>query len=208
MGKPVVTRYLERFAEPLALRQAGVLNNLLTPYNSAFVVPAFAEPISCLARVLEGKSGCKKRLVIMVLNERFSSSGQEKEDNQALLRHCLNLKSHQSETFNSRELVFLRAKSDAPDLLLLNALGAHGFSEKQGVGLARKLGFDLALLLYERGLIQSPYIGSSDADARLESWRFRELEEAVRGYSGLVFDFQHRTGPESAAILTQRKLPP
>jgi hypothetical protein len=42
---------------------------------------------------------------------------------------------------------------------------SQGLPHKEGVGLARKIGCDIALSLYERGTLKSRWLHTTDADA-------------------------------------------
>src|SRR5690606_14053726 len=56
------------------------------------------------------------------------------------------------------------------DLLLIDATQSeYCLGEKEGVGRARKMGLDAALALHHRGIVQSPMLACSDADAILPS---------------------------------------
>jgi hypothetical protein len=112
---------------------------------------------------------------------------------------------------NERTLTLLRDSFSVPEsacglgrsgkvqiLLVDKASPQRRLPKKQGVGLARKIGCDLALLLQYEGHIASPWIHSSDADVRLPSDYFRALDRlsAQANPAALTYPFVHE--PEGA----------
>jgi hypothetical protein len=64
------------------------------------------------------------------------------------------------------------------DLLVIDrATPGRRFQPSDGVGLARRIGNDVALALYQLGGITCPWLASTDADARLPPGYFRLLDE-------------------------------
>lgn len=61
---------------------------------------------------------------------------------------------------------------------------------REGVGLARKIGTDIALKLINQGVIQSPIIHSTDADARLPKDYFNQTQPSDA--AGWVYAYRHR----------------
>src|SRR5262249_38957583 len=76
----------------------------------------------------------------------------------------------------------------------------HLLPEGQGVGLARKIGFDLAARLFAAGRLRSPFIHSTDADVRLPEDYFERAEEGAIA-AALVYPFSHR--PEEDPVLAR-----
>ncbi|HEY6725007.1 MAG TPA: hypothetical protein VI197_13310, partial [Polyangiaceae bacterium] len=75
----------------------------------------------------------------------------------------------------------------------------HQLPAGQGVGLARKLGADLALGFKARDLIRAAGFGSTDADASLPADYFDAGEQAVAGAAAGIFPFAHT--PSSDPLL-------
>jgi hypothetical protein len=85
------------------------------------------------------------------------------------------------------------------DLLVINrATPPRCFQEKDGVGLARKIGCDLALALIHEKRIRSVWIRNTDADVILPEDYFLHLEtheDPERRTVAFVYDFVHNTKP-------------
>jgi hypothetical protein len=73
---------------------------------------------------------------------------------------------------------------------------AAGFRlpEKQGVGLARRIGCDIALALHSAGRLESRWIACTDADAELPSGYFGTLEAVVAPAVAVSHPFTHVAG--------------
>jgi hypothetical protein len=70
----------------------------------------------------------------------------------------------------------------------------HAMPPRSGVGQARKIGCDLALALFQKGHIRSPWIHCSDGDVRLPETYFECVNtRAVDDHrvSALVYPFEH-----------------
>ena len=80
-------------------------------------------------------------------------------------------------------------------VLIDRALPGHFLPEGQGVGLARKIGNDLALALHAEGRIASPWIHNTDADTLLANDYFDQTEPiAEDGNAAALYFFEHRFG--------------
>lgn len=75
--------------------------------------------------------------------------------------------------------------------------------KKQGVGLARKLGCDLAARLIASNMIASPWIHSTDADAFLPDDYFSCAQQLQKNTAAATYDFQHRRGGDATARATE-----
>ncbi len=84
--------------------------------------------------------------------------------------------------------------NELQDILLVdrNSDGLQ-INPKQGVGLARKIGADCALSLYAQGLVEFPWIFSTDADVVLPRNYFSQIKSLKEANSAVVLDFKHIT---------------
>lgn len=197
---PVLLKYLEKYAEP-EVRRLKVLGH----YESALVVPAYAESdefISTLVKQQAHRNPALPRLLILVVNERADAPAEASAANRQLLDSCF------SRATASKELgspfCTLHSFEDAPGLDLLSVdmcQPSFRLRKKEGVGRARKLGTDIALLLYSKGALKSRFVGSTDCDVRLPLDYFETLEACslASGSSALLFPYSH-TVAENAQI--------
>jgi hypothetical protein len=162
-----VGKYLLRRAEPEA---RGTL-----PFNEVFghvlVIPTFGEGenlLRALESVPPGPMG--DVLTIVVVNARASSPASVHDDNR-------------------RSLAALERLSRSRALLVIDrASPGRFFPERQGVGLARKIGTDVALALSAAGLVRSAWIHGTDADAVLPGDYFERSDESA---AALLYPFAH-----------------
>lgn len=160
-----LTKYLNRHAEPetyLARTQQASTNH---QYQSALVLPAFDEPPEPIKRTLE-KARAENAIVIAVINCPDTAAAAEIE--------------------RTRDLFNALTQCQARHLLMVNRVD-EPIPRRQGVGLARKIGADIALELFSAGKLVSPWIYSTDADAVLPD-----------NY------FQHPLGAAGAAVFAHR----
>ncbi|MEO8431950.1 MAG: hypothetical protein ABI592_10610 [Acidobacteriota bacterium] len=194
MTKPVA-QYLARHAEP----EARAAARLSGTWGHALVVPAYGETESLfrlLGSVPAGPRGGV--LIVVVLNAREDSPPRIHEGN-AFARERL-----------ARELPEIETMGDGPPMrahrLLAGTLleidraaAGHFLPEKQGVGLARKIGNDVVLALRSEGRIVSPWIHNTDADALLPRDYFDQLEPVdPDGVGAAVYYFEHRFEKDEA----------
>ncbi len=155
-------------------------------YDYVVVIPACDEACDFLETVFSHISD--RCLIILVVN---SPVGQNQwQNNNILLIDYLFKKSHVNNKINQNvsHLEF----SHLPDVLLIdrNSAGMQ-LNPKQGVGLARKIGCDVALSLFAQDLIKQAWIFSTDADVILPKNYFRQINQLGNHYSAVVLDFIH-----------------
>ena len=180
-GTRVVTKYLTNHAEPgLATPPTGLY------WDNVLCVPIYDEPPDCLEKL-----ACfYDTLVILVVNH---PDGSSTDLNKAFVDGLLNHHAH-VDLASHCHLITLCASNNRHALLIDASAGKAGFNPDQGVGLARKIAADTALLWWNKGVIQSNWIAQTDADALLPSDFFDALNELHESKVGAVHAFEHQTG--------------
>lgn len=150
-------RYLDRYATAIAgWFETERLTQLPRTYTFVLVIPAHDEPRDCLDHLLP--PDLSSTLVILVVNAAASHGASSIHRTQALLRHL---------GAGSGPLT-LRSLGSESDLLLVDCCTpGRLLPQNQGVGLARKVGGDLALVCIEHHIVASPWIYCTDADVTL-----------------------------------------
>jgi len=181
-------KYLDRHAEP-EIRVLPELTRSLPSFGNALVIPAFNEGEN-LFDVLDSvpASPLGPILVILVINAGPHSSSEAREQNQWALREIKKrfpqrggAPSLSSHAFPRGNLWIVDRSS--PSFLL---------PEKEGVGLARKIGCDLALALHASGRLRSEWIHTTDADVILSADYFEKSEQIVdEEVAALTYPFTH-----------------
>jgi hypothetical protein len=85
-------------------------------------------------------------------------------------------------------------------LLCIDRTGSRSLPAGQGVGLARKIGCDVALHLHARGSVRSAWIHTTDADVKLPRDYFEAAPDSFDGEppAALIYPFWHHCEPPAA----------
>jgi len=149
-----IDRYLRDHAEPRAKAAAATYRPVDSPpYDQCVVIPIYDEPATCLGQVCAALAHTRS-LVIAVINVPEDAPTAARQRTLGLLQ----------ETALACPLPVLRVDCASEPL-----------PTREGVGLARKIGTDLALLLWSKGLVRSPWFYQTDADARLPANYFHPV---------------------------------
>ena len=138
----VTAKYRERYAERDIEFYA---DSITATYANALIVPAFNElPDALLNNLSIFQSG--EALFIVVANCPDNANEQD--------------------IHNTRQFAASINSHQLPNVFVVDRI-TEPLPKRQGVGLARKIGTDLALELYARGQLESPWLYTTDADAIL-----------------------------------------
>ena len=180
-------RYLQRHIEP-------ELNDCSYPpdyWQNVLVIPAYSEAPELLERLTSLPAGKARTLVILVLNRPYADSNPDA--NATLRQACKELPSACKVTASPQ----LRRLNDHTDLYLHDLDALHGpIPASEGVGLARKIGCDLAFRWIMQGAIAGPWICSGDADARFPPDYFLQLDSLPGKTVAAIYPFHHIPGPD------------
>jgi hypothetical protein len=192
-------KYLDRYAEP---ESAACRTHLAGArrYGHVLCIPARGEGaglLEALASVPEGPRG--KVLIIVVVNEADASPDWVREANRASLAALGGAPPAAAAAGRPMQ----RHPHPRGDLLVIDRTRSGlVLPEDQGVGLARKIGADVALAHWTAGGIESPWIHCSDADVIFpEDYFSRPLAAADdapldSAPAAFVYDFLHLTEPD------------
>ena len=178
-----VDKYLENYSEK-EVHQTPIIN---FHYHQVLVIPAYDENLSFWQNLKSSKplNKFKNTLIIIVINSPENSGACC--NNHELIKtiqaetHCLEKTKHQS----------LLELSEIQHILLVDRYSAGlEIPKNQGVGLARKIGADIALDLIHKGKINSPWIHTTDADTELPESYFQVCEQETTG-GALLYPFAH-----------------
>ncbi len=186
---PVLTQYLERYAEPEARLTAGVKEQ----FDSVVVLPCFDESWNACKALLQ-HSFENRALVILVLNQ--PDDLELCESNQQLHN---SLTIEYTKTWHSKNNQLALLEKNESSVLLVDRFSTdYRVSRKQGVGLARKIGADIALSLIHQGNVSIPWIHNIDADVVLPQPYVALSAEASTSTAALILPFEHTPGENLA----------
>ena len=167
-----VGKYLKQYAEP----EAALATALPGEFGNAVVVPAYGEEDSLFKMLGSVAAGTGTDvLVVLVLNARADSSEDVHRANSAA-RERLSRELPSPQEAAQDESLLSYPLEHGRLVLVDRARSGRYLPEGQGVGLARKIGFDVALALKAAGRIASDWIHSTDADTVLPRDYFEQTE--------------------------------
>ena len=178
--KVTVTKYLDRYAEAeAAIKLPG------RHYDYSLVIPAFHEDQESVRKVWRGIKPGTSFLVILVVN-----SHVEEDHSARILIDGLTLNRRISQLTNQIQLVEKISGTLGPDLLIIDRYSrGYSIDKKQGVGLARKIGMDIAASLINQRVVSGNWLFTTDADAELPENYFNLKTED--GDAAFIYPFKH-----------------
>lgn len=184
----VVNRYLANYAERELLQLHDFPEDL--HFQHCLVIPAYNEAADYFTRLQLGPLHNQNALCITVINQPDTDS--DTHLNEQLMHH---LRLSGNIIWRSANMCLLQYGGSTNYWLAIDRFSSDQHSDrripaKEGVGLARKIGCDLATALIARSQIASSWIHSSDADAFLPKEYFH-LPEAHH-YSAAIYQFKHQ----------------
>ncbi|GAB5414841.1 MAG: hypothetical protein Cons2KO_24440 [Congregibacter sp.] len=174
----VTKKYLSNYAEQEA--RTLLANPPSLACDFVLVIPAFAESPDFLDRLPKNMPA----LVVLVINRPDTESDATCNDR---------LRQQVSEPqvpvlWSARHMSLCQLKDDIHVLVVERP---DALPHRQGVGLARKIGCDVALALGESDCVRSRWIHCSDADAKLPE-RYFQASNKFPDAVGLVYPFRHQ----------------
>jgi hypothetical protein len=196
-------KYFARYAEPEALLATAISDS----YLAVLVVPVQGESPNLLAGFEAALAQAPGRvLLVLVVNATDSASASTHAENQRLLAHLARQFPGQRRLSHAGVMTHAwLGQGESHDLLWIDraSVGAR-LPAREGVGTARKLGCDLAALLWTRAQVLCPRIACSDADVTLPDDYFSVLSgaaaESTRSAAWL-WPFSHEAGGDPAIDL-------
>jgi hypothetical protein len=161
------------------------------PWDHALVIPARREAIACLGAAADPAA---RDAVLCVLVVNASDDPVDQREGTQLLAA---VEAH-PERWRGEGMSLHRV--GPLDVLIIDCVrGARRFGPEDGVGLARKIGADLVLRLHQLGMLRSPWIHCTDADARLPAEHFDRVVKAEPNVVATVAPFWHVPGDDPLA---------
>ncbi|TKB45657.1 hypothetical protein [Thalassotalea mangrovi] len=177
-------KYLANFSEPEIASLAGFPESL--QFSHVVVVPSYKESLDFVTRFNLLNPGEQTALLIAVINQPDTDSVKQPQQQLAD-----DIKASATCLWQNNNLSLLQL-TNGGYVLLVDRFN-QAIPHKQGVGLARKIGADLACQLIATGQILSPWIRSTDADAHLPDNYFAALPQSCVDSSAIIFDFFHQS---------------
>jgi hypothetical protein len=145
-------------------------------YQHVLVIPAFQESSQFIERFVSSLLADQQCLLIVVINQPDNDFGLQHSQAQVTLDKGISAFGDELWQQDNLRLIDLTASclnSQANSALLIVNRYMQPIPAEQGVGLARKVGADIAVALRLHGHIASSWIHSTDADAHLPNNYFK-----------------------------------
>lgn len=178
---PIITQYLEQYAEPQAKWVSCFPAN--RHYQHIAIMPAYQEKPLAWQRFVTKFD--KQHLLILVINQPLSE--QDASPQVLLLQHLLQTG---YTLWKNNHVLLVEPYVNQAHVLIIKTF-APGLPDKQGVGLARKIGADVATCLIKHGIVRSHWIASLDADTQLPYNYFEIQAKLPPNAVGAVYGIQH-----------------
>ena len=175
----MVKKYLAHYAEPEA--RSALDDPPGSAYNYSLVIPAYRENPQLAERLRQMAREQDGLLIILVLNQPDTDSGA---DTNAALRDAIT----QFTLLGSHACGALYQLQGNSHLLLVER--SQALPAGEGVGLARKIGCDIALALFDSGIVKSHWLHTTDADAMLPHDYFSGAE-SLADCVAIAHPFRH-----------------
>lgn len=175
-----LNRYLTRYAEV----EAGLTQSLEGCWHYAVVIPAYNETPGFLQALPAGDG-----LYIVIANRPETDPATDWLNE--ILDHL------EPPRWRNKHLSLHQRPENAshPDILLVDRCAAGApLPSKQGVGLARKIGCDIACQLIASKQVTNPWLGTTDADTHLPENYGEALQKLPEQAGACVFPFSHIPG--------------
>lgn len=186
----VIAKYLQHYAEPYLAELSCAVDS---PYDAILVLPVYDEALASLETFLAHQS-TKKLAYIWVINCPNNADHSAQVRTQSLLSSLRGVTAFQS----LGEGCYRGKIHDALDLFLIDRCSeGRMLPPKQGVGLARKIGLDLALkLVWETDYDAKayPWLHCCDADVQLPDGYF-DIPAPGANQSACLYPFVHQPDP-------------
>tara|TARA_R110000737_G_scaffold1598_18_gene4842 strand:- start:7160 stop:8422 length:1263 start_codon:yes stop_codon:yes gene_type:complete len=161
-------KYLAHFAETEVRSLVSFPADV--SYQHVLVIPAFMESAQFIERFIDSTLVQQQCLLIVVVNQPNSDFGRQHQQAQGDLSTRITQQGNllwQQDNLRLIDLTHAKSNKTANSAILLVDRYSKPIPTEQGVGLARKIGADLAVKLFFEGNILSSWVHSSDADAHL-----------------------------------------
>ena len=183
LSKPV-KKYLQTYAEV----ESQTLQRVDHCYDYVCVIPICNEAEECLTSIFSNIK-TSNILIIVVVNSPIDVNSNWQNKNSLFINRLKEISINSSKLSFNCELLEFNGFNDV--VLVDKNNEGQQINPDFGVGLARKIGCDMALWFYTQNLIKSPWVFSTDADVILPEDYFTFITSKQNKYSAIALDFDH-----------------
>ena len=199
--RSALTRYLSKYAEPEIAITQQLRNVNTSPYTHCLVIPAFNEDCAFIQRIANTFILPVRLLLITVINQ--PDNVEETGSNNHLwneLRNNYSTAHTANSGIDSNHPYLFTSINSSIDCLAIDRF-TQKIPRKQGVGLARKIGGDIACQLALDNQLANHWVHYSDADTHLPPDYFTATDalqyHAHDFYSAAIYPYRHTPSGDS-----------
>ena len=182
-----INKYLDRYSEAEVEISRRLIADLQRSrsWDQVLVIPAYNEDISFLVNLKDSQQEKFSTLVIVIINQP-ECAVEVTDKNQELFNWIV----ESGVSLGTAGKLHLIDWGNSCCLIVDQFTGSR-IPKKKGVGLARKIGADLAADLIHRGYISSNWIHNTDADAQLPADYFNAVKNLPEKAKVALYPFVH-----------------
>lgn len=184
MKKSNRQKYLAQYAETEVHSLRSFPCNM--SFQHVVLVPAYKETNAFVTSFLDNSFNEQSALMVLVINQPESSLDTALQE---ILHEQIN--GVGTVQWQSENLSLLSFEASNNKILVVDKYFTYKIPDKFGVGLARKIGADIALALKDKGAVSSDWICSTDADSTLPVNYFDALSGLSNNEMAACFNFHH-----------------
>ncbi len=192
-----VTKYLAKYSEPET--DLIDLKTIQHQYHHVAIIPAYNEATDFLEKLLTYTINKTSILLILIINVPNTASLEPHIQDAKITSQLLLKQLQQSKALlwqsKNEQLQLHKYSTNIHYLLVDRCSSGQEIPTNQGVGLARKIGADIACKLIDAGIIKSHWIHSSDADIILPANYWNQNFSTHN--AAVTYPFQHNPSEKS-----------
>ncbi len=185
MKKVIFEKYLKYYAE----KEINLVPAINQSFDEVIVIPAhneYDELLEVLNTSLPRISREKNLILILVVNGSEDSNQVVHDTNLKLLKYF-----EEKSSINLENVINYIPYLNYHIIIVNRATETKVFDKKSGVGLARKIGCDIALNLHYNFNLKSNWIRTTDADVVLPI-DYLDINPDKNKYSAIIYPFYHQ----------------
>ena len=186
---PAVEKYIARYLEP----EGRAIQKVGRTFGHAIVIPAYDEGDNLFRTLRSIPSGpLGEVLTVLVVNAPADAPQSAHLRGQQLIEQLS--QEYKTGIIQAGPPCLRWFGHPRGALVCVDRTGPDSLPKGQGVGLARKIGCDIALQLHAQGNLRSPWIHTTDADVELPADYFERIPVALDADmpAALIYPFWHR----------------
>ena len=190
-----LAKYCASYAEPeiLLLRDLAI-----EAHDNVLIVPAYRETSDFFNCLQQSHLCCRSVLLVLVINQ--PDNDLDKRPNQTLFK---SIRAQLCDPAAQGNLTYGYLANSQSGVLLVDRFSSQPLPPKEAVGLARKIGNDIAAELIRVKLVHNPVLFNTDADTQLPDNYFTAITASSQPNSACIYPFKHHCDDTPLGQATQ-----